>query len=101
VLPFVNRSHNDDDEYFSDGLADELLNVLAKIRGLAVAALTSSFSFKGKQTTIAEVGRALNVAGLTGGGHERHYSTQPTHRHPPNRPRPLDRAVSGTSRSPG
>jgi TolB-like protein len=62
VLPFVNRSHDEDDEYFSDGLADELLNVLAKIRGLRVAARTSAFSFKGKQTTIAEVGRALNVA---------------------------------------
>jgi TolB-like protein/cytochrome c-type biogenesis protein CcmH/NrfG len=62
VLPFVNRSSSAEDEYFSDGLADELLNVLAKIRGLRVAARTSSFSFKGKQTTIAEVGQALNVA---------------------------------------
>jgi TolB-like protein/Tfp pilus assembly protein PilF len=62
VLPFVNRSHDEEDEYFSDGLADELLNVLSKIRGLRVAARTSAFSFKGKQTTIAEVGRALNVA---------------------------------------
>ena len=62
MLPFVNRSRNEDDEYFSDGLADELLNVLAKIRGLRVAARTSAFSFKGKQTTIAEVGRTLNVA---------------------------------------
>jgi serine/threonine-protein kinase len=61
VLPFVNRSASADDEYFSDGLADELLNVLAKIRGLRVAARTSSFHFKGKDTTIAEVGRALNV----------------------------------------
>jgi TolB-like protein len=62
VLPFANRSRNEDDEYFSDGLADELLNVLAKISGLRVAARTSAFSFKGKQTTIAEVGRALKVA---------------------------------------
>jgi TolB-like protein/cytochrome c-type biogenesis protein CcmH/NrfG len=62
VLPFVNRSHGEEDEYFSEGLADELLNVLAKIRGLRVAARTSAFSFKGKQATIAEVGRALNVA---------------------------------------
>lgn len=61
VLPFVNRSA-DDDEYFSDGLADELLNVLAKIRGLRVAARTSAFHFKGKDTTIAAVGKALNVA---------------------------------------
>ena len=62
VLAFANRSASADDEYFSDGLADELLNVLAKIRGLRVAARTSAFSFKGKQSTIAEIGRALNVA---------------------------------------
>jgi serine/threonine protein kinase/Tfp pilus assembly protein PilF len=62
VLPFLNRSSSADDEYFSDGLADELLNVLAKIRGLRVAARTSAFHFKGKDTTIAEVGQALNVA---------------------------------------
>ena len=61
VLPFVNRSASADDEYFSDGLADELLNLLAKIRGLRVAARTSAFYFKGKDTTISEVGRALNV----------------------------------------
>ena len=62
VLPFVNRSGSADDEYFSDGLADELLNVLAKIRGLRVAARTSAFHFKGKDATIAEVGKVLNVA---------------------------------------
>ena len=62
VLPFVNRSREPEDEYFSDGLADELLNVLIKIRGLRVAARTSSFHFKGKNPTIAEVGKALNVA---------------------------------------
>ena len=62
VLPFVNRSHDEEDEYFSDGLADELLSVLAKIRGLRVAARSSAFTFKGKGATVAEVGRALNVA---------------------------------------
>jgi len=62
VLPFVNRSHDEEDEYFSDGLADELLNVLAKIRGLRVAARSSAFTFKGKGATVEEVGRALNVA---------------------------------------
>jgi len=51
-----------EDEYFSDGLADELLNVLAKIRGLRVAARSSAYTFKGKGGTVAEVGRALNVA---------------------------------------
>src|SRR5262249_57148204 len=49
VLPFVNRSASADDEYFSDGLADELLNVLAKIKGLRVIARTSSFQFKNTQ----------------------------------------------------
>jgi adenylate cyclase len=62
VLPFVNRSRDEEDEYFSDGLADELLNVLAKIRGLRVAARSSAFTFKGKNATVAEVGRVLNVA---------------------------------------
>lgn len=62
VLPFVNRSRSEEDEYFSDGLADELLNLLAKIRGLRVAARTSSFHFKGKDCTLAEMGQALHVA---------------------------------------
>jgi TolB-like protein/cytochrome c-type biogenesis protein CcmH/NrfG len=62
VLPFVNRSNNPEDEYFSDGLADELLNVLAKIRGLRVAARSSAFTFKGKGATVTDFGRALNVA---------------------------------------
>src|SRR5262249_3736424 len=62
VLPFVNRSASADDEYFSDGLADELLNMLAKIRGLRVAARTSTFQFKGRSEDIATIGRKLNVA---------------------------------------
>jgi len=61
VLPFVNRGSGGDDEYFSDGLADELISMLAKIRGLRVAARTSAFSFRGRQVTIGEIGRALNV----------------------------------------
>src|SRR5436190_3790963 len=67
VLPFVNMSRGEDGDYFSDGLAEELLNVLSKIRGLRVAARTSAFSFKGKQTTIAEIGRTLNVASVLEG----------------------------------
>jgi TolB-like protein/Tfp pilus assembly protein PilF len=62
VLPFVNRSHDREDEYFSDGLADELLNVLAKIPGLRVAARISSFQFKDRNEDIAVIGRKLNVA---------------------------------------
>ncbi|HEX5029983.1 MAG TPA: protein kinase, partial [Candidatus Eisenbacteria bacterium] len=67
VLPFANRSASADDEYFSDGLADELLNVLARIKGLRVTARSSAFTFKGKQATAAEIGRALNVATLLDG----------------------------------
>lgn len=67
VLPFVNRSANADDEYFSDGLADELLHVLAEIPGIRVAARTSSASFKGTSATVAEIGQILNVATVLDG----------------------------------
>ena len=67
VLAFANRSASADDEYFSDGLADELLNVLAKIKGLRVVARTSSFTFKGKSDDIATIGAKLNVATLLEG----------------------------------
>ncbi|MDZ4804749.1 MAG: protein kinase [Candidatus Eisenbacteria bacterium] len=67
VLPFVNRSRDEEDEYFADGLADELLNVLAKIKGLRVAARTSSFQFKGKSEDLAVIGQKLNVATLLEG----------------------------------
>ena len=62
VLPFVNRSRDEEDEYFADGLSEELLNVLAKIRGLRVASRTSAFSFKGKNVDIPTVAQKLNVA---------------------------------------
>ena len=62
VLPFVNRSASADDEYFSDGLADELLNVLSKIKSLHVPARSSSFHYKGKDVPLAEIGRTLHVA---------------------------------------
>ncbi len=67
VLPFVNRSRGEEDEYFSDGLADELLNVLTKIRGLRVAARASSFQFKGKNEDVAVIGEKLNAATLLDG----------------------------------
>ncbi len=67
VLPFVNRSPDPEDEYFSDGLADELLSVLVKLRGVRVAARTSSAAFKGKQVSIEEAGRALKVATVVEG----------------------------------
>jgi len=62
VLPFINMSRDEENEYFADGLSEELLNVLAKIRGLRVASRTSAFSFKGKDVDIPTVARKLNVA---------------------------------------
>ncbi len=61
VLPFVNMSDDKANEYFSDGLTEELLNVLANVPGLRVIARTSSFSYKGKEVRIADVARDLNV----------------------------------------
>jgi TolB-like protein/Tfp pilus assembly protein PilF len=62
VLPFVNMSSDEEQEYFSDGLSEELLNLLAKIPELQVAARTSSFSFKGKGLEIPEIASRLKVA---------------------------------------
>lgn len=62
VLPFVNMSGDKSNEYFSDGLAEELLNVLAKIDQLKVAARTSSFHFKGQTGNVAEIASSLGVA---------------------------------------
>jgi TolB-like protein len=67
VLPFVNMSGDREQEYFSDGLTEELLNSLARIDSLQVAARTSSFSFKGKDTDIGVIARRLNVAALLEG----------------------------------
>jgi serine/threonine protein kinase/Tfp pilus assembly protein PilF len=67
VLPFADMSANRDQEYFSDGLAEELLNDLAKIPGLRVTARTSSFQFKGKSEDLRVIGQKLNVASLLEG----------------------------------
>ena len=61
VLPFVNMSDDPNNEYFSDGISEELLNVLVKVDNLRVASRTSSFSFKGKDTPIPEIAKALQV----------------------------------------
>ncbi|MGC2032915.1 MAG: TIR domain-containing protein [Steroidobacteraceae bacterium] len=61
VLPFVDMSERKDQEYFSDGLSEELIDMLAKIPDLRVPARTSSFYFKGRQTTIGEIAKALGV----------------------------------------
>jgi TolB-like protein/tetratricopeptide (TPR) repeat protein len=62
VLPFVNMSSDPEQEYFSDGLSEELLNRLAKNDQLHVAARTSAFQFKGQNLDISDIGRQLNVA---------------------------------------
>jgi len=62
VLPFVNLSNDPEQEYFSDGIAEELMSALARFNTLKVAARTSSFSFKGKEVALKEIGAALNVA---------------------------------------
>jgi len=61
VLPFVNMTADPENEYFCDGLAEELLNALTKISDLKVAARTSAFSFKGRNTNVSEIGTALHV----------------------------------------
>jgi TolB-like protein/Tfp pilus assembly protein PilF len=61
VLPFVNMSGDAANEYFSDGISEEILNVLARTPELRVAARTSSFSFKGKTQEVPEIARELNV----------------------------------------
>ncbi len=61
VLPFVNMSNDPEQEYFSDGLSEELLHLLAKIQGLKVVARTSSFSFRNKDDDIQSIGKKLNV----------------------------------------
>ncbi len=67
VLPFVNMSSDPEQEYFSDGISEELLNVLAQLPGLRVAARTSSFQFKGMNQDIATIANTLNVAHILEG----------------------------------
>jgi TolB-like protein/Tfp pilus assembly protein PilF len=67
VLPLVNLSRDPDQEYFADGLAEELLDLLAKVPGLRVAARTSAFSFKSKNEDVRTIAEKLNVATLLEG----------------------------------
>jgi serine/threonine-protein kinase len=61
VLPFVNMSSDPENEYFGDGLAEELINALAGVKGLKVAARTSAFRFRGGEQDVREIGRKLSV----------------------------------------
>jgi serine/threonine protein kinase/tetratricopeptide (TPR) repeat protein len=71
VLPFRDLSQAEDQEYFCDGISEEILDALAKIDGLRVVARTSSFSFKGKNANASEVGKKLNVNNLLEGSVQR------------------------------
>ena len=71
VLPFENLSEDKSSEYFSDGISEELLNVLAKVPGLKVTARTSSFFFKGKNLPIQDIARQLGVAYVVEGSVQR------------------------------
>jgi TolB-like protein len=75
VLPFVNMSEDKEQDYFSDGLTEELLNSLAAINELQVAARTSAFSFKGKDTDIGTIARKLNVGAVLEGSVRRSSHT--------------------------
>ena len=75
VLPFVNISGDKDQEYFSDGLSEELINLLTKVPELRVPARTSSFYFKGKQATLSDIATALAVAHVLEGSVRKSGST--------------------------
>ncbi|HEU0273756.1 MAG TPA: protein kinase [Candidatus Udaeobacter sp.] len=71
VLPFVDLSRAKDQEYFCDGISEEILNSLAKVDGLRVVGRTSSFSFKGKNADVDKVGKRLNVQNVLEGSLQR------------------------------
>jgi serine/threonine-protein kinase len=67
VLPLANRSADPENEYFSDGMTEEIINVLGKVPGVQVASRTSSFAFKGKDVDIREIGEKLGVGSVLEG----------------------------------
>ena len=75
VLPFLNMSDDKANEYFSDGISEDLLNLLTKVAQLQVTARTSSFSFKGKDIAIPEIARQLHVAHILEGSVRKAGST--------------------------
>jgi serine/threonine-protein kinase len=67
VLPLANRSADPENEYFSDGMTEEIINALAKVPGIQVASRTSSFTFKGKEVDIRQIGEKLGVSSVLEG----------------------------------
>src|SRR6516164_7348818 len=74
VLPFLDLSQTKDQEYFWDGMSEEIIEALAKVEGLRVVSRTSSFSFKGKRTDVSEIGKKLNVANVLEGSLRREHN---------------------------
>src|SRR5256714_5169707 len=71
ILPFLDLSQAKDQEYFCEGISEEILHTLAKVEGLRVVGRTSSFSFQGKSTGASEVGKKLNVENVLEGSLQR------------------------------
>lgn len=71
VMPFIDLSPANDQEYFAEGISEELMNALAGIRGLRVTGRTSSFSFKGQETSVMEIGEVLGVSTILEGSFRR------------------------------
>ena len=67
VLPFENMSEDPGNEYFSDGISEEILNALAKVKGLQVTGRTSSFAFKGQNQDLRQIGEVLGVENILEG----------------------------------
>ena len=67
VLPFVNMSADPENEFFSDGMTEELINALTKVEGLRVTSRTSAFAFKGRDVDVREIGQRLNVSAVLEG----------------------------------
>jgi TolB-like protein len=67
VLPFVNMSSDSEQEYFSDGISEEILNSLARVKELKVAGRTSSFAFKGQNQDLRQIGETLGVGHILEG----------------------------------
>ena len=79
VLPFANMSADKENEYFGDGLAEEIINALAHVPGMKVAGRTSSFFFRGKDVEFGEIGRRLNVEHILEGSVRQGGQSHPGH----------------------
>ena len=93
VLPFTNMSGDPENEYFSDGISEEIINALAQLPGLRVAARTSAFSFKGRSADLRTIGDQLNVGTVLEGSVRQGRQPDPDHRPADQRGRRLPALV--------